>query len=177
MLNVARVVLRLGQETANNMMRTMFQSVAIAATLTVLAPVATAATPESVNLTDTFRAAGATADRLQVYEIAGIVILRGRVATQAQAEQAGQIAQSLGYQRVANLIQIVEHNDVEIARAAEVRLSQNRSLDGCRFHVTSDQGVIRVAGQVQNELQKDLTMQVLRRMDGVRSVEVELNRF
>jgi osmotically-inducible protein OsmY len=159
------------------MMRTITQSVAIAVFLTALAPVASAAAPEPVNLTETFRAAGATADRLQVYEIAGIVIIRGRVATQAQAEQAGQIAQSLGYQRVANLVQIVEHNDDEIARAAEVRLSQNRSLDGCRFRVTSDQGVIRVAGQVKHELQKDVTMQILRKMDGVRSVEVTLDRF
>ena len=160
------------------MMRTMIQSVAIAVTLTAgLAPVATAATPETVNLTEEFRAAGVTADRLQVYEIAGIVIIRGKVADKAQAEAAGQIAQTLGYQRVANLMQIIEHNDVKIARAAEVELSLNRSLDGCRFHVTSERGVVRVAGQVKHELQKDVTMQVLRKMDGVRSVEVTLNRF
>lgn len=158
------------------MMRTI-QAVAIFAILIALTPVASAATPEAVDLTETFRGAGAGVDRLQVYEIAGIVIIRGRASEQAQAADVSRIARELGYARVANLIQIVENRDAEIARAAEVELSVNRSLDGCRFHVSSEDGVVRVAGKVRHELQKDVAVQVLRNLDGVRSVEVDLKRF
>ena len=159
------------------MMRTITNAVAIAALVVILSPVATAAVPETRDLTPNFINAGASIDRLQVYEIAGIVIIRGRAADKAQAEEVGRVAQSLGYGRVANLVQVVENRDAEIARAAEVELSVNRSLDGCKFRVTSEQGIIRVAGEVRHELQKDVAMQVLRSIDGVRAVEVNLNRF
>ncbi|MDQ3281467.1 MAG: BON domain-containing protein [Acidobacteriota bacterium] len=159
------------------MMRTITKAVAIAALVVTLSPAALAANPEPKNLTPAFVAAGASIDRLQVYEIAGIVIIRGRVADKSEAEAVGQLAQSLGYQRVANLIQVIEDRDVEIARRAEVELAVNRSLDGCRFQVSSDNGVVRVNGSVKHELQKDVAMQVLRSIDGVRAVEASLNRF
>lgn len=159
------------------MMRTITKAVAIAVLITALTPVATAAVPESKDLTPQFITAGASLDRLQVYEIAGIVIIRGRAMDQAKAEEIGRIAQTLGYSRVANLVQVVENRDRELARAAEVELSVNRSLDGCKFRVTTDQGVIRVAGEVKHELQKDVAMQVLRNIDGAKSVEVHLTRF
>ena len=159
------------------MMRTITKAVAIAALIIALSPVATAAVPQTRDLTPNFINAGASIDRLQVYEIAGIVIIRGRAVDKAQAEEVGRVAQSLGYERVANLVQIVENRDAELARAAEVELSVNRSLDGCKFRVTSDDGVIRVAGEVKHELQKDVAMQVLRSIDGARAVEVTLNRF
>ena len=159
------------------MMRTITKAVAIAAIITAITPVALGAQPQAIDLTSNFRMAGAGIDRLQVYEIAGIVILRGRTANKAQAEELGRYAQTLGHGRVANLIQITEDNDEKIARQAEVELSVNRSLDGCRFSVTSDQGVVKVAGSVKHELQKDVAMQVLRTIDGVREVQVSLVRF
>ncbi|HYH08585.1 MAG TPA: BON domain-containing protein [Thermoanaerobaculia bacterium] len=159
------------------MMRTITKAVAIAAILTAITPVALAANPEATDITTNFRTAGASIERLQVYEIAGIVILRGRTHDKAQAEELGRYAQSLGYARVANLIQIREHRDVEIARQAEVELAVNRSLDGCRFSVTAEQGVLKLAGSVKHELQKDVAMAVLRNIDGVREVQADLNRF
>ncbi len=158
-------------------MRTITKAVAIAALIIALSPVATAAVPQSTDLTPQFITAGASLDRLQVYEIAGIVIIRGRAADKMQAEEVGRVAQSLGYARVANLVQIVENRDAEIARAAEVMLTVHRSLDGCKFRVSSEQGTLRVAGEVKHELQKDVAMQVLRNIDGVRAVEVNLTRF
>ncbi len=140
-------------------------------------PVATAAAPEAIDLTESFRAAGATLDRLQVYEIAGVVLIRGRAADKSQAEELGRIAQSLGYTRVANLVQITENRDAEITRRAEVELTVHRSLDGCKFRVTSEHGNVRVAGQVRHELQKDVAAQVLRNISGIRSVEFDLARF
>lgn len=159
------------------MMSTIRRTVAIAAILIAITPAALAAAPQTNDITNQFRAAGASVDRLQVYEISGIVILRGRVADKAEAEALGQYASTLGYTRVANLIQIAPNMDAQIARAAERELTIHRSLDGCRFSVSSDNGVLRVAGTVRHELQKDVASQLLRSIDGVKSVEMTLNRF
>jgi len=145
--------------------------------LMVLTPAVVAASPEPINRTEEFRGAGAAVDRLKVYEISGILILRGDAKSKEQAEEVSLLAQKLGYTRVANLIHIVQNNDEKITREAEVKLANHRSLDGCRFHVRSDQGVVHVGGQVQHELQKDVALLVLRQIDGVRSVEVDLKKF
>lgn len=158
------------------MITTIAKAAALLAILIAITPIAAAVSPQEVDLTNTFRAAGATVDRLQVYEIAGVVLIRGRVADKVQAEEVSRIAQSLGYTRVANLIQVVENRDVEITRRAEIELTVNRSLDGCKFHVTSDQGRVKVAGLVKHELQKDVAAQVLKNIDGIRSVEFALDR-
>ena len=162
-------------------MRTPIKAAAPVAILIALvfaiSPMASAAEPEAVDLTQAFRTAGATVDGLKVYEISGVVLIRGRAANKAQAEEVGRLAQSLGYTRVANLVQIVENRDAEITRRAEVELTVNRSLDGCKFRVTSDQGNVRVAGLVKHELQKDVAAQVLRNIRGIRSVEFDLTRF
>lgn len=150
---------------------------ALAMLLVAVAPAMLAETPQTADLTDTFRGAGAAVSSLQVYEIAGIVIIRGRTADKAQAEVLSQYARSLGYQRVANLVQTVQNNDAAIARRAEVELSVHRALDGCRFHVSADQGVVTVNGLVRHELQKDVALQVIRSIDGVRRVEMDLAKF
>ena len=158
------------------MKRTMTKAAILAVVLTALSGAAVAA-PPTTDLTQSFRAANAAVNGLQVYEIAGIVIIRGRTVEKAQAELLSRHAHSLGYNRVANLVQIVEHDDKMIARKAEVELSVHRSLDGCRFRVRSDQGIVHVAGHVSHELQKDVALQVLRQIDGVRGVEMSLNKF
>jgi osmotically-inducible protein OsmY len=158
------------------MIRTIVRTVAIVAVL-IAGTTLWAATPQTTDLTDTFRGAGAAVDRLQVYEIAGIVIIRGRVADKAEAEALNQYAQTLGYSRVANLIQIVKHEDQLIARKAERELSVHRALDGCQFRVTSDRGVLKLSGRVSHELQKDVAMQVLRSINGVQSIQVALEKF
>ena len=158
------------------MMRTITKAVTIAAILMATTTVF-AATPQTTDITEKFRGAGAAVDRLQVYEIAGIVIIRGRAADTAEAESLNQYAQTLGYSRVANLIQIVKHEDELIARKAERELSVHRALDGCHFRVTSDKGVVKLSGRVAHELQKDVALQVLRSIDGVQSVQVALEKF
>lgn len=159
------------------MMRTILRAVAIAAILFAIQPVFGAETPQATNLTQTFRGAGAAVDRLEVYEISGIVIIRGRAADKDQAAILSQYATSLGYNRVANLVQIVKNNDAQIARAAERELSVHRALDGCKFRVRSEGGVVHVAGSVRHELQKDVAAQVLRSINGVQSVEMDLDKF
>lgn len=159
------------------MIRSIAKAAALVALLTAMTPIASAAPAQEVDLTNIFRAAGVTVDRLQVYEIAGVVLIRGRVQDPAHAEEAGRIAQSLGYTRVANLIQVNENRDQEITRRAEIELTVNRSLDGCKFRVTSEQGHVKVAGLVKHELQKDVAAQVLKDIDGIESVVFTLTRF
>lgn len=138
---------------------------------------ASAKEPVATDLTAQFRSAGADAEQLQVSEIGGIVIIRGRTLDRAKAENAGRIAQSLGYARVANLVQIAEPaDDAAIQRRAERELAIHRSLDGCSFRVESRQGVVRIAGRVHSELQKDVAIQLLRNVDGVREVHSSLTQ-
>lgn len=159
------------------MMRTVTAAVVFAAILLTTQPLV-AATPQTSDLTNQFRDAASGIDRLQVYELAGIVILRGRTTDKVRAEQLGIVARERGYARVANLIQIVEpEDDRAIQRAAERELTVARSLDGCRFRVESSNGVVNLAGSVRHELQKDVAIQILRAIDGVREVRVNLVRF
>lgn len=150
-------------------------SIAIAS---LFAGSAFAAEPDPVkDLTHLFQSSGVSVDRLQAYEIGGIVLLRGRAANAAEAEQAGHIAQTLGYSRVANLIQIVAPaDDVEIERRVERQLTTHRGLDGCNISVDSREGVVHLAGHVTHELQKDLALQLVRTVDGVRAVQSDLQR-
>jgi osmotically-inducible protein OsmY len=140
---------------------------------------ALAATPEpqTNDLSTAFRAANLGIDELRVVEVGGIVVIRGRAVGKANAEAATLMARTLGYERVANLVQIIEPPDDEaIERRAERALASQRALDGCNFQLDSDNGALRVAGTVKYELQKDMAVHVLRGVDGVRTVQADLHR-
>jgi len=147
----------------------------VASTVILMGPVAHAQTPAAVDLTSSFRTAGlGDVDRLQVYEVGGIVIIRGRTDDSEKAAEASRIASHLGYTRVANLIQLTSApDDAVIQRLAERALSRHRSLDGCMLQVDSRHGVVRVAGTVHSELQKQVAVELLKNIDGVRSVQME----
>lgn len=133
------------------------------------------AVPQAVDLTPQFRSAGLAIDGLRAFAIGGVVVIRGRVYDRSVAEDAGRLAQSLGYSRVANLVQVKSPpDDAAIERYAERELTIHRSLDGCTFHVDSDRGILNVNGTVQNDVQKDVAIQLLRNIDGVREVHAEL---
>lgn len=143
-----------------------------------LPSLAAAELPEAKNLTAQFQSAGLAIDKLEVYEIGGVVLIRGRAKNAEAAEAAGLHATQLGYLRVANLVQLFEPpDDVLIERAAERELTVHRSLDGCRFRIDSRQGVVHLAGNVQHELQKDVAIALLRNIDGVLSVQSTLKKF
>ena len=163
----------------NNMARTRARLATVAVFLLAVATMTTAAEPpRSVDLTSAFREAGVRIDRLQVVEVGGIVVIRGRAQEKVDAEEAGLLARRLGYTRVANLVQVIEApDDAVIERTAERELTIHRSLDGCRFSVDSRKGVLHVNGSVRHELQKDVAAQVLRNINGVREVKLELAKF
>ena len=133
--------------------------------------------PQPTDLTPTFQTAALDVERLQVLEIGGVVVIRGRVSDPADSIAAAQYAKSLGYNRVANLIQLTkEPDDAALQRLAERALTIHRSLEGCKFRVNTENGVVHVAGSVRHELQKDVATQLVRNIDGVRAVRLDLDK-
>ena len=133
--------------------------------------------PPATDITARFTDGGFNIDGFKALEVGGIVVLRGKTFDPAEVTRVADYARTLGYQRVANVISIAEApNDPAIERSAERALANHRTLDGCTFHVDSQQGVVHVAGRVQYELQKDVVASLIRTIDGVRDVKVDLER-
>jgi osmotically-inducible protein OsmY len=151
---------------------------ALLSTLLFLVAGTAGAVPEPADLTPMFIAGGVSGiDRLQVFELGGVVLIRGRSFDRTAAEDASRFAQSRGYQRIANLVQVVEPpDDRAIERTAERALTIYRALEGCRFRVASDKGIVRLGGTVQHDQQMDVAMQLVRNIDGVREVRAAFER-
>jgi osmotically-inducible protein OsmY len=133
--------------------------------------------PSALDLTPQLVTAGVTVEGLRAVEVGGVVVLRGRTTDRAAAEQAATVAQSLGYARVANLIQVFQApDDARIERAVERELSVHRGLDGTQIAVDSTNGIVRLTGKVYSELQKDMAVNVVKGVDGVRAVHASLQR-
>ena len=116
-------------------------------------------------------------DGFKAIEVGGIVVLRGKTTDPAEAARVADFAKNLGYERVANVVGVIDPpDDQAIERNAERALASHRTLDGCTFHVDSQQGVVHLAGRVQYELQKDIAADLVRNVDGVRDVKMELVR-
>lgn len=159
--------------TASNITAAVFAAV-LSTGIAVARP---SSAPQPTDLTPKFRSAGLAINGLQAFEIGGVVVLRGRATDRATAEQAGAFAQTLGFTRVANLIQVIaQPDDAVIERLAERELTIHRGFDGCRFHVESQHGVLRVGGRIRSDIQKDMAIQLLRNIDGVKEVHAELLR-
>ena len=151
----------------------MIRRFALAAAL--LVPLAAYGQADPVNLTAVFVDGGVTIDRLLVYQIGGIVLIRGRTGDPLLAAQAGRFAARAGYQRVANLIEVVpEIADAALVRGARRELEMTRQLQGCHFQIDSAGGIVRLRGEVTREVQKDLAVQLVSKIDGVRAVHSEL---
>jgi osmotically-inducible protein OsmY len=143
--------------------------------LCLLVPSIIHAQTEALDLTGAFRAGGIEIDRLMVFKISGIVLIRGRTSNVAMAARAESLATSLGYRRVANLIEIIPGlADSEIERHGARELDMERQLEGCSFQIRSVAGVVRLRGRVRREVQGDLAVSLLSRIDGVNAVHSEL---
>ena len=152
---------------------TAIRSAVFTAALLVSLSLAQAATtaPQSNDITASFAAAGLNVPNLVATEVGGIVILRGNAATAEDAARVAVAARELGYNRVANLIRVVEPvDDAAIQRLAERELSRHRGLDGSKISIKSQQGIVNLAGRVSQELQKDMAVTLVRNIDGVRGV-------
>ena len=147
---------------------------AFAVAIALAVPATYAVQPQANDLTKLFRDGGVNIDRLQVVEIGGIVVIRGRTDDPARAAAAATYAQTLGYTRVANLVQIAKPaDDGIIQRQAERELSLHRALEGTSFRIASSGGVVRLSGRITNELQRDMAVNLIRNIDGVKSVNAD----
>jgi osmotically-inducible protein OsmY len=163
----------MNRQARSNLLLAAFAALAILIPTTVYAQQA----PQAVDLTSAFRSAGVAVDDLQVYEVGGIVIIRGETESSVAASNAGVIATQLGYTRVANLVRVVPvADDAGIERAAERELSRVRALDGTNIRVDAQDGVLHLIGTVNSDMQKDMAIAAVRRIDGVKSVTAELTR-
>lgn len=145
----------------------------------VLFPFAAFAQKDVLDLTATFVKQGALIDKLEVYQISDILLIRGKTNDRTRAEEATRIAMTLGYHRVANLIVVTDDatDDAAIVFTGQRRLELEPALEGCRFHVDSNRGVIRLTGRVQRDAQGDLAIGILSRIDGVKAVHPDLARL
>ena len=133
--------------------------------------------PKAFDLTPLFVEHGVTIKNMRVVEVGGIVVIRGRADNAAQAAHAAELAHTLGYTRVANLVQVIlPADDQSIERIAERELTIHRALDGCHFRVESHDGIVKLAGTVSHELQKDVAVALVRNIDGVKEVRSDLQR-
>lgn len=159
--------------TANNPSTRRFFIAALAtACLLTFAPAASAATTGQ-----TIRAgltnSGLYVTNLSVTDVDGIVIIRGRVSDAETFRAVTRYVRSLGHTRVANLLRVTPFpDDRVIERAAERQLGLSRSLEGCKLVVNSDSGVVILQGTVQNDLQRDVAIDIVRKIEGVRDVQV-----
>jgi osmotically-inducible protein OsmY len=115
-------------------------------------------------------------DRWNPQYVDGILILRGRVNSEAKMARVGDLAKESGFRRVANLLQITKNpDDQAIERDAERALAESRALEGCRFSLDAENGVLHVNGTVQQELQKDAARELLKNIDGVREIRAQFS--
>jgi hyperosmotically inducible protein len=151
------------------MRRQLILSTALA--LALSSPLFAESAPQAKDMTPAFASSGVSVQGLRVTEVGGIVVIRGRAADASQAAAASAFAQSLGYSRIANLIQIAPPADDQlIARRAERELAIHRGLDGSHLRIASRDGVVTLGGTVTSEMQKEAAIALVRNIDGVRSV-------
>ncbi|HUJ15493.1 MAG TPA: BON domain-containing protein [Thermoanaerobaculia bacterium] len=149
---------------------------AILAALVAFPGISKANDTATVDITPQLRRSGLDIDNLRGIEIGGIVILRGKSVDAASALRAGEYVQQLGYTRVANLIEVVTPpDDAHIRRTAERELAMQRSLEGCNISVESQRGIVTIAGKVNSPLQRDVAMDIVRNIDGVRAVKSDFS--
>lgn len=131
----------------------------------------------ATNLVAAIRSSAPPVTDLKVTVVDGIAIIRGTVDTLSDAEAVGAIVRNTGYARVANLLQQRKSvDDGMLVRDTERQLATSPLLDGCRFGVASERGVVTVRGTIRSEMQRDTVAQIVRRVNGVQGVKLDLQR-
>ena len=119
--------------------------------------------------------AGIQVSSLAVQEIEGIVIVRGSVTTVAERDRIAPALIDAGYARVANMVNVATApTDQAITRAAERELSRTGALEGSSLRVSCNNGVILLSGAVRSDNQRQLAVDAVQHVDGVRAVRADL---
>ena len=109
-------------------MRILIASLVVSLSLSTIASAQT----KWFDLTPAFVDCGVDIDELLVYRVGEIVVIRGTTSDADKAANAGRIATVLGYDRVANLIVIVDQplTDAAVAARGQLALDREPGLDG-----------------------------------------------
>ena len=129
---------------------------------------------------------------IEVDSRAGVVTLRGRVTSAEAKQMAGSVAGSTdGVYLVNNLISLgagdpTEAREQAAAAAAEVQSDAwindkvqtsflySRNLDGPNIKVATQEGVVRLSGEVMSNEQKTIAQEIARQIRGVRGVDADM---
>ncbi|HVT02381.1 MAG TPA: BON domain-containing protein [Thermoanaerobaculia bacterium] len=137
-----------------------------------------AAPPTVDEITRGLAEKGVQTSGLTIAVVDDIVVIRGTVFAPEEVGRITTIAKQIGANRVANLVQTQQRpDDILIKQQAERELMLSRALQGCRFHVQSEEGVLRVNATVQSDLQEDAARAILRHVRGTQKVEAQFARF
>jgi osmotically-inducible protein OsmY len=147
-------------------MRTLIASLLVFVSFSTIASART----KWLDLTPAFVDCGAEIEQLLVYRVGEIVVIRGTTSDAEKAANAGRIATILGYDRVANLIVVVDQplTDAALAARGQLALDREPALEGCRFHVASVAGLVSVSGRTLRDDQKALAVEILKHVAGVK---------
>lgn len=129
---------------------------------------------------------------IEVDSRAGVVTLRGRVTSAEAKQMAGSVAASTdGVYLVNNLISLgvsdpAQAREKAAAAAAEVQSDAwindkvqtsflySRNLDGPNIKVATQEGVVRLSGEVMSNEQKTIAQEIARQIRGVRGVDADM---
>ncbi|OUM32938.1 transporter [Pseudomonas sp. 1239] len=129
---------------------------------------------------------------IEVDSRAGVVTLRGRVTSAEAKQMAGSVAASTdGVYLVNNLISLGVSDPAQVreqaaAAAAEVQSDAwindkvqtsflySRNLDGPNIKVATQEGVVRLSGEVMSNEQKTIAQEIARQIRGVRGVDADM---
>lgn len=129
---------------------------------------------------------------IEVDSRAGVVTLRGRVTIAEAKQMAGSVAASTdGVYLVNNLISLgvsdpAQAREQAAAAAAEVQSDAwindkvqtsflySRNLDGPNIKVATQEGVVRLSGEVMSNEQKTIAQEIARQIRGVRGVDADM---
>jgi hyperosmotically inducible protein len=124
-----------------------------------------------------------SARQIKVETQAGVVTLRGKVASADERNAAEEIAKEVsGVKSVRNTLEIVpdanrkalDAKDGEVTRAVSGRLDTDAQLKGAHIKVRVDNGMVTLIGTVPNARAKDRAVEMARKVPGVRAVRNEL---
>ncbi|SNB53595.1 MULTISPECIES: BON domain-containing protein [unclassified Pseudomonas] len=130
---------------------------------------------------------------IEVQSDSGVITLRGRVDNPEAKELAGVVARTTeGVYLVNNLISLdtaaiikakgqpvdapsgPQPSDAWIVDKVQSSYSFSRNLDGLNLKVVSQDGLVRLSGEVVSPEQKNIAMDIARQIIGVRGVDADM---
>ena len=123
----------------------------------------------------------------------GVAVLTGQVKNQTQKDLAGEIAQNIeGITEVTNNLRVDQNyreqanadsdeksfgrawNDMTVTAGLKMKLAAHDELEATSIDVSTDNGVVTLEGDVKNEAERDLAIEMVKGYDNVVEVKDKL---